>query len=697
MPRRTWLIAGMLAALALFITLGAAPASAHPLEQDDRPNLPNPQTYGTTHFLIHYTLEGPQAVDPADGDGSGTPDYTELIGETLEHVWQVEVDQMGWPAPANDRGEGGDERIDVYLEELLLDGYAGYSDTYSGFLGDNPNSEEKERHAAYGYMSLDNDYLEVDEEWNETSTELMQATVAHEFNHLIQAGIDDNDLHYWLYEATATWMEDEVYPDVNDGVYYLDSVFKSPDVCLVAEYARGDDLHWYGEWLLLRLISERYGSDIVRVAWENMRKMSGFEALDAALSPYGSSLEAEIHDYAVANLLRAYEEGYLYPTVLVEGTLENGRYTPENGVQSLGADYIRLSGSQALSISLDSAEVPMTVRAVGIRGSEAIMVEMTNDRLVIDPSVYDETYLIVHSDERTANAGGCYFAGYSLSAEPTGDSPTPASIVWSAEYFVSPFDAPVSSTGGLSDSFHPSDQPYVSGTDHVLSPTELDVPFEMIIPEQLPVGYTFDYAYIMTAPEFGDNAIYYVPGGGDTANFDYLDSKGNWLSVAESTSPYATLQQWMDDIEYESPGEIRPVADVLVLVEDLSDASGVWVSATLILDDLFIVVDSDHNQAVVLAIIEELVRVSQGGAAPVEPVEVPTDPPPVDKPAEKPPVDEPVVLPANESSAGLFGLMTTTSLVVCGAGICLAVVAVPVAVIAAVRRRRRNRSLSYRM
>jgi hypothetical protein len=694
MPRRIWLIAGTLVGLVLSLTYGVAPAAAHPPEQDGRPALPNPQTYGTTHFLIHYTLGGSQAVDPADGDSSGVPDYVELVGETMEHVWLVEVDQMGWPAPANDRGEGGDERIDVYLEELLSGGYAGYTDTYSGFLGDNPNSEEKERHAAYGYMSLDNDYLDVDEEWNETPTDLMQVTVAHEFNHLIQAGIDDNDLYYWLYEATATWMEDEVYPDVDDGVYYLDSVFKSPDVCLVAEYARGDDLHWYGEWLLLRLISERYGPDIIRVVWENMRRMSGFESLDAALALYDSSLEAETRDYAVANLLRAYEEGYLYPTVLVEGTLEDGSYVPENGVQSLGADYIQLAGSQPLAVSLDSAEVPVTVRAVGVRDGEAVVVEMSNGHLVIDPSEYDDTYIIIHNDERAANNGGCYFANYSLSAAPTSESPTPASNAWIAEYYVSPSDEPVSSTNGDTNIVHPSDQPYVSGTDHALSPSELDVSFETIIPEQLPAGYTFDSAYIMTAAEFGDNAVYYVPGGGDSANFDYLDSSGNWLSVAESTSHYVTLQQWLDDIEYETPGEILPVADVLVLVEDLSDSSGVWVSATLILDGLFIVVDSDHNQETVIATVEELVRVSQEGAATVEPVEVPTDRPP----AENPPVDTPVVTPPVETAPiGQISAMTKTSFVICTAGICLAGVLIPMVVIGAVRHRRRNRSLSYRL
>jgi hypothetical protein len=312
---------------------------------------------------------------------------------------------------------------------------------------------------------------------------------------------------------------------------------------------------------------------------------------------------------------------------------------------------------------------------------------------VIDPSEYYETYLVVHNDARAASVRDCFFAGYSLSAKPTGDSPTPPTDAWVTEYYVSPSEAPVSSTDGISNSFHPSDQPFVAETDHVLEPTELDVPFEMVIPEQLPVGYSFDYAYIMTASEFGDNAIYYVPGGGDTANFDYLDSSGNWLSIAESASPYVTLQQWLDDIEYESPGEILPVADVLVLVEDLSDASGVWVSATLILDDLFIVVDGDHNQEVVLAIVEELVRISQGGTLPLEPVGGQPEPGPVEEPVENPPV----VTPPGESPAGLVSLLTKTSLVVCGVGICLGMLVIPAAVLVIVRRRRRNRSLSYRL
>jgi hypothetical protein len=610
-------LAGIALAVILAGIFSVPTAAAHPVEEAaGRPVLPGERTLGTEHFLIHYTLSGNQAVSPDDGDSNGVPDYVEQVQETLEETWQFEIDFLGWPAPALDDGEGGDTRIDVYLDELLADGYAGYVDTAGGFLGDNPYTPEQERQAAYGFMVLDDDYSELDPETGESPLGLLQATVAHEFNHLVQAGIDDLDQHAWLYEATASWMEDEVYDDTNDTVFYLDSVFKNPDVCLVAEVARGDDLHWYGNWLLLRHMSEKYGPNAIRTIWINMRQFNGFGAIDATLEMVDSSLEAEMRSYAIANLLRDYEEGTLYPTVNVEDEIGLGVYTPANGVQGLGTDYVRLGGSGTLVVTLTAADMPMTVTAVGIRGATADVIPMQENVLHINRDAYQDAYLAIHSNERTTNDSSCTFADYTLSVEPSSAIQSPSTEL-SAANFASPFDEPVSVVSGGQGTYRPPDEPYAGSSEATSdTPEGLDVGFDTIIPQILPPGYTFDYAYVMTEEDFGESAIYYVPGGGDTANFDYLDPKGNWLSIAESPSPYDTVQEWLEGIEYyDTPGEIRTINGVDALVEDLSDANDVWISITLILNGLFIVVDGDHNEAETVMLVESLIEASaqQGG------------------------------------------------------------------------------------
>ena len=136
----------------------------------ERPSLLDEQTYGDERFFIHYTLSGDDAVDAADADSDSVPDYVEQVLDALNTSYQVEVVQLGWAPPPNDLGEGGDTRFDVYLEDLMSGGIAGYADSDGGYLGDNPITPEVERRAAYSYLSLDNDFVEVLEEPGVTET-----------------------------------------------------------------------------------------------------------------------------------------------------------------------------------------------------------------------------------------------------------------------------------------------------------------------------------------------------------------------------------------------------------------------------------------------------------------------------------------------------------------------------------------------
>src|SRR5262249_10126937 len=103
----------------------------------------------TDHFRIHYTLTGEDATDE---------DFAAKVAETMEIVWSVEIDQLGWPAPPTDGILGGDSRLDVYLTDILDDdgggalGIATSGDVY----GDNPNTPEHERYASYSHIRIDN-------------------------------------------------------------------------------------------------------------------------------------------------------------------------------------------------------------------------------------------------------------------------------------------------------------------------------------------------------------------------------------------------------------------------------------------------------------------------------------------------------------------------------------------------------------
>jgi hypothetical protein len=589
-------------------TLTARPAVAKNVTQD-RPILVDEQTFGDEHFFIHYTLSGKDAVAPTDSNINGIPDYIEQVLAALNTAYHIEVVQLGWTPPPGDLGEGGDSRLDVYIQELMDGGVAGYTNDDGGYLGDNPATPEEERRATYSYIGLDNDFAELPQNpgASETPLALMQATVAHELNHAIQAGYDAFDPQSWLYEATSSWMEDEVFDDSNDTILYVQDVFSAPDQCRVAEKG------WYGSWLFLRLMSERYGHDVVRSIWEQSRRLDGFDAIDAALAPYGSSLQIESRDFAVANLLRAYEEGANYPTIDLEGVAEPGVFVPQTGIQSLGADTIQVRGSGTVAISLNASEDVLSMRAVGVQGGQADVIDAANGSLIVNLDNYQGVYIVVHNDERTDLQESCSYTSYSLEIVSLNLPPTTVVAVWPAQNFLEP---KVGTSNNLDGSECSTPYPPSSGRSFVISnfveePRDLNVPFSPIVPTVLPPGYSLDYAYAMTARDLGTSAEYYMPGGGISANYDLINQADNRMSVAQSPSPYDSLQGWLGSLDYfavvKNPGQIRTTADTIILIEDLSGTSNIHVRATFVLDGLFIVIDGDHSVEDVMALAENLI------------------------------------------------------------------------------------------
>jgi len=668
------------------ITLGIVlhasnPVSAQGVDDAGRPLLTGEQTSGTEHFLLHFTLEGENAVDPTDTNEDSVPDYIELVAETLEDIYEIEINEFGWSAPPDDGILGGDERIDVYFENILAFGIAGYVSEEGGFVRDNPNSSDVERNAAFSYMSLDNDYIEAEDpeyDVDYTPIQLMQATAAHEFNHVLQMGYDSQDIHGWLYEATATWMEDEVYDDVNDGLYYIDEVFFSPDTCLVSGNSElGYGLRWYGSWLFLRHLSETYDQQIIEDIWAYSRQLNGFEAIDRALAPFGSALEVETLDYATSNLLLTYQEGDSYLPVLFEGEAVVGEsYFPVDGVQSLGVDYIRIVGEGVVDISVRQADFPSSMRVVGIRDDgQADVIDQTGDsvQVVVNLNQYEDTFLIFQNNERVADGSDCESQDYEIDVRRSDFSPSPPVRVASTENFVEPVEQPIIGDGP---------PPFIGelqGDDvYADRPEELEADFGPIIPQNLPEGYAFDYGYITSPSDFGADEAFYLPAGEDGASFDYINSDGNWIGIIQSASPYTNLDEYFDERDYvpeEDEFATRLfINGVDVILEDLSGDSSPFYSATLIFDDLFIVIDGDKNSDDVLAMVDSLTLAAETGAfaATPPPVGPPTFVPP--PPPSRPPGGIPPA-PAQVSRSALVG-MGLLGLSIFGFAFCIGIVAV---------------------
>ena len=164
--------------------------------------------------------------------------------------------KLGWRKPQGDGNKGGNSKIDVYLSQIGNVGLFGYANTDPG---------ESQRQQRYAYLVLDNDYKEFAPL---TPLKALQVTVAHEYNHILQFGIDYNQ-QIWMFEASATWMEEQVYPAVSDWLRYVPAFAASTAEPLTRALGRPgpEDLRRRRLPALSSPRAPGLGPDVVRDAW----------------------------------------------------------------------------------------------------------------------------------------------------------------------------------------------------------------------------------------------------------------------------------------------------------------------------------------------------------------------------------------------------------------------------------------------
>ncbi len=92
-------------------------------------------------------------------------------------------------------------------------------------------------------------------------------TLAHEYSHVLHFGYDAFQ-DAWISEATATWMEDQVFDGIDDYLRYLKRWVRRVDTPLTARSIR-----FYGTAVWNHWLQRRYGAEIVRNAWSGARKV----------------------------------------------------------------------------------------------------------------------------------------------------------------------------------------------------------------------------------------------------------------------------------------------------------------------------------------------------------------------------------------------------------------------------------------
>ena len=216
-------------------------------------------------FRIHYDIEGEHAVDPADADNNGVPDYVDVTAAAIDSIWHLEVEVLGYDPPPTDGTLGGGGEYDIYIEQIL-GGYYGFTQ---------PEGSGPRKHS---YLRIDNNYEE--EIFGRASScegargarELtaLRVTLAHEFFHMIQFGYFQGSEGIWWQESSATWMEEVAYPEADDYLQYLCDFIRSPERSLESHFPGGRRI--YGSAIFSHFLDQRYGRQVVREIWEEHRR-----------------------------------------------------------------------------------------------------------------------------------------------------------------------------------------------------------------------------------------------------------------------------------------------------------------------------------------------------------------------------------------------------------------------------------------
>ena len=332
--------------------------------------------YDTEHFRIHYDLTGTNAVGNTDFDGNAVPDYIDNVAIVFENVYNHEINILGYTIPPSDGMEGGSSAYDIYVISTGAYGWTNYD--YPA-VGDNINSLEKENNAYSSYIYIRNNY--TDGSFPNTELENIQVTAGHEFFHAIQLGYDGDEA-IWLMEATAVWMEEETYDDVNDCYQYMIPWFDKPYLSL----NRPNGLHQYGSFIFFKYIDEHLGGrNLIKKTWEQSRIFNSndndysIQSIDLALKEYNHSFKKALNNMAIANGILssdnsagqyAYDESIGYrnyrqfsshDTLSIQlgiyDSLEFTKGIPTNieshNLQQYGSQYIKINSTDPVRVSIN--------------------------------------------------------------------------------------------------------------------------------------------------------------------------------------------------------------------------------------------------------------------------------------------------------------------------------------------------------
>jgi len=308
-----------------------------------------PNHLDSEHFSVQWA-DG--TIDEADAQ-----DFL----DALELSWAREVDELGWLAP--------DLNGDPMLVQVIDGNYAGAYTTV-----DRCGSEYAPYVVAY------------EGSFNQGIWHRIMA--AHEFNHASQFSYGYAH-EFWWWEATATWMEEYVYPSSNDWSNYVWAYGEMPEVGLNASAGNSNDqwlfYHTYAMAIFAFYLDWNHGGhDAVLDTWKEARTNAfstrGYDYwMPDVINDTGLDWDEVWTGFLAAVSVMDFDQRGSFPRTPLLDTItalpaegsDDGRSTP----QSLGANYIRFDEGSVpagteIEVTVQGVEGPVWY-GVLVRGSQS--------------------------------------------------------------------------------------------------------------------------------------------------------------------------------------------------------------------------------------------------------------------------------------------------------------------------------------
>ncbi len=293
------------------------------------------------NFRIHFVRTGSDAPSLVSTIIPGVPDWVVNVANAFDTSYAFETGTLGYRIPNNDFPapagftDGGDGKIDVYLADIINSLQA-----LGAELAERPSSVNAKTSVAF--LVFDNDFVGTG--FSGTPLQIMQVTAAHELHHAIQDAYDSDDqsgFNFWFYEATSSWMENQVFPSLphfytqrlprwfqNHATLQLDY---APDLSINGDHGNASCIFNY-------YLQKKFGAEVVRQIWEALAAdkspdLDNLAAVDSVTRLLGSSRNAAFAEFLTFNYITGsrddgqhYQHGVEFPLLSPAGSQTHSAY-----------------------------------------------------------------------------------------------------------------------------------------------------------------------------------------------------------------------------------------------------------------------------------------------------------------------------------------------------------------------------------